>query len=907
MYSIMTSSCRLIAAINIIVVTIMRGVDAGPAPGIDLLESLQMHNLSRQGVSLVPGPQRLRPAFYLQGDHRDLKLPQSVFLQAVELLQHRNEFTIAASLKQEQANSGSIIAFSHGFNRYLELQSSGRKNEIRLHYTSRGDSSVHVETFPYRLADDTWHKVAVTVSATQIQLMVDCHPIYLRLLSRTPDTNFTAPQLALWIGQRNKLHSLFRGVVQDVRLIAGPYGYLNQCPHHDTSCPTCGQFAILQDTVEQLTERLQQLSHRLQTMEDRMGRVEECDCQKACTFNGSVVAGGASWQYDCDICTCAHGTVQCRPVQCAPTNCKNPVLNPGECCPTCLKQCYLRDTFFDHGDKVSLKQCVECECRDGSMTCTRIDPVTMCPPLSCPPSEQVNVLDRCCKICRGTDFCAKGHNCHVNASCHNLDTTFACFCNAGYYGDGVKCSDIDECLKEGGEEGHHCQKHSTCVNTVGSYECECHAGFERLDRFNCVELDECGAGLHRCDSNAVCNNTIGSYACTCIDGFAGDGFSCSPVCKQSCQNGGECVSPGVCQCRTGYHGHSCELDFDECAAGMHACQHGSMCVNMPGWYYCTCRPGYRSNITLEHGLGTTCLDVDECQEEIHSCHPSAECINTDGAFKCSCQHAQSQNPATECKLSCMVNGKEVRNGETFSGSECSQCKCHEGIVSCAPIVCDCSQAESRENKCCPMCNPSASCRHQELSHVVFKSGDTWVYQCQTCECLFGEVDCWPVECPPLSCPDQELEILPDECCPRCRNDPCFQNKFTSSNYTLPCPFAHRYQDDVHHWNIDKCTTCNCKVPFCVQLDGSLRCVFDSPCDSSPAKFLVLANETRSLPAIGSSTALLDVTSSSRVAQEAETGRPPPGSAEPPPESPPGEPSSSSTPSTGSSGSPAEAA
>lgn len=37
-------------------------------PGIDLLASLQLHNTSRQGVSLAPGPQRLRPAFYLQGN-----------------------------------------------------------------------------------------------------------------------------------------------------------------------------------------------------------------------------------------------------------------------------------------------------------------------------------------------------------------------------------------------------------------------------------------------------------------------------------------------------------------------------------------------------------------------------------------------------------------------------------------------------------------------------------------------------------------------------------------------------------------------------------------------------------------------------------------------------------------------
>ncbi|KAJ8871865.1 hypothetical protein PR048_028205 [Dryococelus australis] len=39
---------------------------AGLEPGIDLLESLQLHNSSRQGVSSTVGPQGLRPAIYLQ-------------------------------------------------------------------------------------------------------------------------------------------------------------------------------------------------------------------------------------------------------------------------------------------------------------------------------------------------------------------------------------------------------------------------------------------------------------------------------------------------------------------------------------------------------------------------------------------------------------------------------------------------------------------------------------------------------------------------------------------------------------------------------------------------------------------------------------------------------------------------
>lgn len=95
--------------------------------------------------------------------------------------------------------------------RYLELQSSGRKDELRLHYVSRHDGTVHVEAFPFRLADGAWHRVALSISGSQVELLVDCHPLYRRLLKPgPPDTNFTLPQLQLWIGQRNAKHFLFK-------------------------------------------------------------------------------------------------------------------------------------------------------------------------------------------------------------------------------------------------------------------------------------------------------------------------------------------------------------------------------------------------------------------------------------------------------------------------------------------------------------------------------------------------------------------------------------------------------------------------------------------------------------------------------------------------------------------------
>lgn len=90
------------------------------------------------------------------------------------------------------------------------------------------------------------------------------------------------------------------------------------------------------------------------------------------------------------------------------------------------------------------------------MKCDKI----ICPKLQCPVEKQITVSDECCKYCpgkrkrlshslpvlkdqfsmvSGADYCAMGHNCHVNATCLNLNTKYLCICNSGLQGDGFTC------------------------------------------------------------------------------------------------------------------------------------------------------------------------------------------------------------------------------------------------------------------------------------------------------------------------------------------------------------------------------------------------------------------------------------------------------------------------------------
>ena len=83
-------------------------------------------------------------------------------------------------------------------------------------------------------------------------------------------------------------------------------------------------------------------------------------------------------------------------------------------------------------------------------------------------------------------------------------------------------TDINECLFD---YLNDCHENSTCNDTEGSYHCTCDVGFSG-DGMDCSDVDECITNTAGCDSNAHCVNSIGSYNCYCSPGYSGNGLVC---------------------------------------------------------------------------------------------------------------------------------------------------------------------------------------------------------------------------------------------------------------------------------------------------------------------------------------------------------------------------------------------
>ncbi|XP_043404792.1 protein kinase C-binding protein NELL1 isoform X8 [Chelonia mydas] len=689
------------------------GFGMDPSLQIDIITELDLVNTTI-GVTQVSGLHASK-AFLFQDVEREIHAAPHVSEKLIQLFRNKSEFTFLATLQQRASTSGVVLSIRELEHSYFELESSGLRDEIRYHYRFNGKA--RTEVFPYRMADGQWHKIALSLSASHLLLHVDCNRIYERVID-PPEMNLM-PGSSLWLGQRNRKHGFFKGIIQDVKIIFMPNGYITQCPNLNRTCPTCSDFLSLVQGIMDLQELLAKMTAKLNYAETRLSQLENCHCEKTCQVNGVIYRDKDSWVEDdhCRNCTCKSGVVECRRMSCPPLNCSPdtlPVHMEGQCCKVCKSTCIFGGRVLAEGQRVLTKNCREC--RNGIL----VKVTETCPPLNCSEKDHILPENQCCSVCR----------------------------------------DIDECAAK----MHYCHANTVCVNLPGTYRCDCVPGYIRVDDFSCTEHDECGSGQHNCDENAICTNTVRGHSCTCKPGYVGNGTICRAFCEEGCRYGGTCVTPNKCACPSGFTGSHCEKDIDECALRTHTCWNDSACVNLAGGFDCLCPsgPSCTGDCPHEGGLKRNgqvwTLKEDRC----------SVCSCKNGKIFCRRTACNCQNPSVDlfCCPECDTrvtsqcldqNGHKLyRSGDNWTYS-CQQCRCLEGEVDCWPLLCpnpNCEYTAISEGECCPRC-VSDPCLADQITYNIRKtcvdgygitrlSGSVWTMvgsPCTTCKCKNGNVCC----------------------------------------------------------------------------------------------------------------------------------------------------------------------
>ena len=222
--------------------------------------------------------------------------------------------------------------------------------------------------------------------------------------------------------------------------------------------------------------------------------------------------------HDCDqnaFCVNSEGSYSCI--------CKTGYAGDGKRC----REGFCEDNMCSLNEECVSPKKLECRCKTGfersgfTKGCTDIDECSSAENVCDENADCINTeASYECSCSQG--FYGTGRTCFLgscsdsscplkeNKKCVSPRTT-DCYCVDGFqFNNSSECVDIDEC--------QDCDANADCENTIGSFGgCHCKTGFTG-DGMTCSDIDECATGVHNCAFKATCTNKIGSFSCSCNDG-----------------------------------------------------------------------------------------------------------------------------------------------------------------------------------------------------------------------------------------------------------------------------------------------------------------------------------------------------------------------------------------------------
>ncbi|PWA29810.1 hypothetical protein CCH79_00007720, partial [Gambusia affinis] len=398
-------------------------------------------------------------------------------------------------------------------------------------------------------------------------------------------------------------------------------------------------------------------------------------------------------------------------------------------------------------------------------------------------THQCEVIDSCTVAIATNDtqqqvWYISSNVCGPHGRCISLPAgNFSCSCDPGF--TGTYCHEnINDCASD------TCKNGGTCIDGINSFECVCPGGWEG-DLCD-VDVNECSS--NPCQNGGQCVDLFHDFYCNCVDNWKGKTCHLSLIflncliylifgVRKDSRTAYMSVRANVTPTHAGMAGHVMTVETRSCVAAHQGgqetpatqnstcdsdpCENGGTCVGGEP-FTCICKDGWE---------GPTCSqNIDDCNP--HPCYNGGICVDGVNWFRCECA---SGFAGPDCR----ININECQSSPCAEGSTCID------EISAYRCVCPPGQAGPQ---CQQFLGLGKSCRHAGLQ---YPHSSHWEEDCNTCQCVNGEVHCSKVKCGRRPC------ILPNAVLPSVTShQPCPGGRECVKHLLLTC-----LSPPCHQWGV----------------------------------------------------------------------------------------------------------